>query len=239
MAMNSYNKVKTFLQRKLKKKVKLTTTRKKELQVIAEEKDKLVSLKVNAIFLKAPFQILENLIDYFKTKNPQSEKILKEFLNNNKSLNNNNISKPEVVKEIKYDEKISHQGRNHNLKVVFDMLNEKYFDNSISANITWSDKFNSKGSKEIEYSVFESKLNLIKINQFLDKSMVPKYFIGYVIFNEMLSCFFSNQDNKSNKKKDNSEELHEWEKKYHAFNKAREWERQNGEKLKLNSGAGT
>ncbi|MBU1628290.1 hypothetical protein KKB18_13055, partial [bacterium] len=180
-----FSMTRSFLQRKLKKRVKLTTTKNSQNLITVEEKEEGLTLRIHSRFLKAPFSVLESLVNFIKTKDKESEAELKNFIF---AKQPQKVSKPEDKKLIENMENISHQGKVYNLKVLFDMLNEKYFDNTISARITWGRSSNLKEKKSIRFGSFEGVKNIIRINPELDKAFVPKFFVGYVIYHEMIHC---------------------------------------------------
>ena len=122
MVNNKYSMVRSFLQRKLKKKVRLTTTKNRDILISFENHNNLLDVKINTLFLKAPFSVLDLLVDFIKTNNQAAEKKLKKYINEYSPRK----TKKKTTESV---EKISHLGKVYNLKVLFDMINEKYFDN--------------------------------------------------------------------------------------------------------------
>ena len=243
MAENKYSVVKAFLQRKLKRKVRFSTTKNHSNPIVFENRENDILLKVHFRFLKAPFSLLDTLVDFIETENPVFEKELRKFIENG---NYNRTKKPagsrkKVKKPVVQQQKISHQGIVFNLKVLFDMLNERYFDNKIEAGITWGNSSNSKPKKSVRFGSYAEQNQLIRINPELDKSFVPKFFIGYVIYHEMLHCLLGVRKGAPGKRNEiHSKEFKELEKKYYAFNKSKEWEKKNRDKFfSKSSGAGT
>lgn len=82
--------------------------------------------------------------------------------------------------------KIIHQGRVYNLMELFSELNYEYFEGRVNCLITWSDSSSKKYTKTKTLGSYHKGHNLIKINRILDSFAVPKYFIKYVIYHEML-----------------------------------------------------
>ena len=232
MTENKYSLVRSFLQRKLKKKIRLSTSRSRNFIISVENQKEVMLIKIHSQFLKAPFAVLDKLVEYIQTKNKNVENELKKFIYK--------IPQPKKKKTPVRVEKISHIGKVYNLKVLFDMLNERYFDNSVTANITWGRTSNSKPKRSIRFGSYEEVKDIIRINPELDKSSVPKFFLGYVIYHEMLHCKLGFIKNDGKKNEIHTKKFKELEKQYFAFNKSQEWEKQNKERFfSNNSGAGT
>ena len=78
------------------------------------------------------------------------------------------------------------QGRYYNLKEMFDLINRKYFDDRIQASITWGKKRCRwyKGKRTL--GSYDENTDILRINPLLDQRSVPRYFVEFVIYHEML-----------------------------------------------------
>ena len=78
------------------------------------------------------------------------------------------------------------QGRYYNLKEMFDLINRRYFNDRIRASITWGKKRSRwyKGKRTL--GSYDENTNLIRINPLLDQRSVPRYFVEFVVYHEML-----------------------------------------------------
>ena len=80
-------------------------------------------------------------------------------------------------------ERISH----YHLKELFDEINCEYFSNSLeNLSIDWSGRGKTSSKSVIRLGYYNPKKKIIKINRLLDTSRIPKYFISFIIYHEML-----------------------------------------------------
>src|SRR4029079_8616190 len=62
----------------------------------------------------------------------------------------------------------------------------KYFGGAVDALITWARRTSKKSKRSIKLGSYSASERLIRIHPRLDKPWVPRYFISYVIYHEML-----------------------------------------------------
>lgn len=81
-------------------------------------------------------------------------------------------------------------GQHHDLRAIFDELNVGYFGGTIDAKITWGRR--KRGGEELRphktltmgsYSVED---RLIRIHPTLDRPDVPRYYVAWIVYHEML-----------------------------------------------------
>lgn len=83
-------------------------------------------------------------------------------------------------------------GKHHDLLALFHELNERYFGGSVHALITWGKRSRRpKGSRSrpratIKLGSYASNERLIRVHPALDRAWVPRYFVAYVVYHEML-----------------------------------------------------
>jgi hypothetical protein len=80
------------------------------------------------------------------------------------------------------------KGKVHNLKKIFNRLNEQHFDGKIKAKITWGRYGcrNVQRRRSITLGTYSSAELLIRIHPALDSKEVPEYFVEHVIHHEIL-----------------------------------------------------
>lgn len=85
-------------------------------------------------------------------------------------------------------EKTRSCGRYFNLQEIFDKLNREYFNGIIQGSIVWGRR--KAKSRRIQkfgrYAVNHLDRKLIIVNRVLDRSFVPRYFVEYIVYHEML-----------------------------------------------------
>jgi hypothetical protein len=78
-------------------------------------------------------------------------------------------------------------GEVHDLRSIFDELNAKYFDNRIEAAITWGARCGRpRRRNSIKMGSYSVEDRLIRIHRSLDRAFVPRFFVSWIVFHEML-----------------------------------------------------
>jgi hypothetical protein len=81
------------------------------------------------------------------------------------------------------------KGSHHDLLAIFKELNERYFGGACHALITWGKKQKRRNAgprKAIKLGSYSNLERLIRIHPTLDRKWVPRYFVAYVVYHEML-----------------------------------------------------
>jgi predicted SprT family Zn-dependent metalloprotease len=178
-------------------------------------------LSLHEMFLKAPDDILAAIAAY--VKNPFASR---------KSLHNQQLrdyihahldtyvdsakERPLVVRN---------QGRVYNLQALMESIHKEYFSGELELVITW---FKSRGARRrILFGKYEQDRRLIKINDYLDKSSVPEYFVRFVIYHEMVHHIVPGVMKRC-RRSVHGAEFKQVERQFREYDKARLWERKNG-----------
>lgn len=77
-------------------------------------------------------------------------------------------------------------GRVHDLAVVFDRLNRRYFGGKHEARITWGPSRRRPNQRSIKVGSYSLDDCLIRVHPALDDEAVPGYFVDWIVFHEML-----------------------------------------------------
>lgn len=172
----------TMLQRQLenssglKLKLKINDNRSTMLSVKWEPDCTKVSL--HRIFLEAPQNVMDALACYLKRKDKIISPSVKAFIEDNlKNLDYSHLLNPA---------KIYSHGNVYNLQLIYDRLNQEYFNNQLNLKITWFGKPFQRSRSRITFGLYHDPLRLIKVNRLLDSPSFPDYLVSYVVYHEML-----------------------------------------------------
>lgn len=69
---------------------------------------------------------------------------------------------------------------------IYSSLNEEYFDGSLSVDITWGRRQTRGVYRKRRLGSYDAAGSLIRIHPALDKPAVPRFFIEYIVYHEML-----------------------------------------------------
>jgi hypothetical protein len=78
------------------------------------------------------------------------------------------------------------QGRVHDLGAVYDRLNRVYFDGKLDLRITWGSARRRPAQRSIKAGTYLVEDRLIRVHPVLDQELVPRYFLDWIVFHEML-----------------------------------------------------
>ncbi len=126
------------------------------------------------------------------------------------------------------------RGTHHDLRAIFDELNEIHFDRVVDGvRVTWGRRPPSGGGRNrrsIRLGTYVAEDRLIRIHPFLDQEWVPGYFVSYVVFHEMLHHVVP-APVRNGRQRFHSAEFRRLERAYPDFERALAWERTNLPKL--------
>ncbi len=80
------------------------------------------------------------------------------------------------------------QGDSHDLLSIFEGLNDKYFGGTVDALVTWG-KRGTRHREEgttVKLGSYSALERLIRVHPVLDLPWVPRYFVSYIVYHEML-----------------------------------------------------
>ena len=138
----------------------------------------IIKVRMHKQFLSAPEPILRCIQIYLSTRNTSAWKKIEGF-----------VQTIQLDKPIRSANALSTQGRFYNLREIKHFINSVYFSNALSCRICWGRSFrrhHRTARKSIRYGAYHEQENLIRINPLLDDLRVPKTFLEYIVFHEML-----------------------------------------------------
>ncbi|HYH94430.1 MAG TPA: hypothetical protein VD972_00560, partial [Hyalangium sp.] len=119
-------------------------------------------------------------------------------------------------------------GRHHDLARIFDRLNERYFRSRITAAITYGPAPRVKGPrKSIKMGSYSADARVIRIHPVLDQPVVPRYFVEWIVFHEMLHHVYRVKRGEDGRRCVHPPEFLEHERRFHDFKRAQAWEDEN------------
>lgn len=77
-------------------------------------------------------------------------------------------------------------GKCHDLRQLFTEINDEYFAGKVDALITWGSRQPRTSVRKRTLGSYSEDSNVIRINPVLDRNSVPRYYIAFVVYHEML-----------------------------------------------------
>jgi hypothetical protein len=160
--------------------VVLSITDNRHAIVSHSTKSGVLHARVHHMFLDAPPRVVEALVRYVTRGDPRASVVVGHYI----EVNSARLARrrPRAIP-------LSAKGDHHDLLGMFRDLNERYFDGACTALITWGRRTSRKRGKprdSIQLGSYSSLERLIRIHPVLDKPWVPRYFVAFVVYHEML-----------------------------------------------------
>ena len=116
-------------------------------------------------------------------------------------------------------------GDHHDLRAIFDDINQRYFDGKIEAVITWGPRIGRpRRRNSIKMGSYSVEDRLIRIHRSLDRGFVPQFFVEWIVFHEMLHQVHDITV-KNGRREFHSKAFLSDERTFERYHEARAWER--------------
>ena len=136
-------------------------------------------IRVHEMFREASHDIWCAVVAYFLDGDKLCGRVVDQYIERELS---------QWVGEHKRPENLRPRGAFHDLKDIFIGLNEEFFHGACESEITWGRSGGRKVQrrKSIQLGVYDLELKLIRIHPCLDQAFVPRFYVRWVVFHEML-----------------------------------------------------
>jgi hypothetical protein len=138
-------------------------------------------IRVHMMFLGAPERVLEALVRYVVNHDRQASQVVGEFID----ANNHRIRASRLVPG-----PLRMRGRVHDLYAILAEVSATYFGGVVAdVLITWGRRTQPRGSKKraaIKLGSYSAIERLIRVHPALDNEWVPRYFVSYIVYHELL-----------------------------------------------------
>jgi hypothetical protein len=174
------------LQRRLRSRVaqalRIRVTDNVHTMLSFSRQDGVLEVRLHHMFLVAPDPVIDALASYIRGSDHAASSALDHFIQRHRRL----IRRvPAHVRRQRV--RIHARGRYHDLQAIFDELDEAFFDGSVDCAITWGPAPRaSLPRKSIKLGSYSADARLIRIHPALDQPVVPRYFVSWIVFHEML-----------------------------------------------------
>ena len=180
-------------------------------------------LRLHHMFLAAPEEVVSALSDYLRAGSVRSSQVLDRFIEGNKAFIRR-VSPAQLRRRLR----IVPVGRHHDLAAMFDALNRRYFGGRIGATITFGPApRRRRPRKSIKMGSYSAESRVIRIHPALDHPRVPRFFVEWIVFHEMLHDLYRARPGGTGRRCIHPPEMVEHERRFHAFHRAQAWEEAN------------
>lgn len=141
-------------------------------------------VRLHRMFLDAPAPITRALARYIADNDAGASRELGRYIESNHGAiarQGTRKPKPVVLRTV---------GRVHDLADVYAAVNARYFAGAVDARITWGPEPTRSGStrrrRSIKMGSYAVEDRLIRIHPSLDRAEVPRFFVEWIVYHEML-----------------------------------------------------
>jgi hypothetical protein len=131
------------------------------------------------MFSGAEPRLIRALARYVVHNDPRASSLLGEFIARNEKAVQ---AQPQRTRQVV----LRTLGKFHDLKAIFDRINQAFFGGQHDASITWGPATQRPQQRSIKIGSFSVEDRLIRVHPVLDQAAVPSYFVEWIVFHEML-----------------------------------------------------
>jgi hypothetical protein len=142
----------------------------------------LYRVRLHHMFLEADAAVVRALARYIGENDRLASELLGRFIDRHQGRIRRLHRKPSQLPTIET------QGQVHDLRALFDDLNAQYFNGQIHAQITWGNGRSRRKRRHdsIKMGSYSVEDRLIRVHPSLDRPFVPRFFVEWIVFHEML-----------------------------------------------------
>lgn len=142
-------------------------------------RDGVLQVRLHHMFLDAPAVVQDALVRYVVDGERAASLVVSKYIEDNgfRIRASRPVSTPLLT-----------QGATHDLLAIHRKVNEKYFAGAVDALITWGRRSAKpeQPRRAIKLGSYSAIERLIRVHPVLDKPWVPRYFVSYIVYHEML-----------------------------------------------------
>lgn len=179
-----------------------------------------LTVRLHHMFLEADPEVVICLARFIVHGDRNSSQQLDDFIKEHRD---------EIAPPTARNININAQGVYFNLQEIYDEINLHYFQNTIHAQITWGRNVRKRRRVRMQMGSYSGSQKLIRIHPALDQSFVPRYYVAWVIYHEMLHAHFGvdMRNAVTGRRIIHPAKLEFAEKEFEHYEKAHLWEMQN------------
>jgi hypothetical protein len=169
------------LSQRLERPVRLSVTDNRSTMVSFRRHEDVLLLRVHHMFLDAPEDVLGALADYAGRgrSRERASAIIDAFVRGRRdAIRSGARATPSA--------RLVARGRFFDLREIYDALNARFFGGAIDARIGWGRGPVVRRRRTIRMGVYDHQARTIRLHPALDSREVPRFFVEYIVFHEML-----------------------------------------------------
>jgi hypothetical protein len=134
------------------------------------------SVRIHRVFLGAGVSVIDEIAAFIRTGRGKTP-LVRAFIRQNRGLLGISRQRKRSLRAA---------GAWHDLVDIFRKINAEYFGNRVAAGITWGAQCRRRAARRRTLGSYGSDAGIITINPMLDRRTVPRYFVEFIVYHEML-----------------------------------------------------
>jgi len=202
-----------YLREMTGKDLSLTLTDNATVMISVRKKRMAVAVRLQRIFLSAADEVLHEIARFVKAGRGETP-LVRGFIRQHCGGFKRRTSrvKPKTA------------GRYHDLRALYESVNNEYFGGSVRAVITWGRRNPAGAVRRRTLGSYNSAAQTIRLNTVLDKRNVPSFFVEFIVYHEMLHADMGTEK-KGSRRAVHTREFRRREKLFREYERAVEWEK--------------
>jgi hypothetical protein len=137
-------------------------------------------VRLHHMFADADPQVTRALARYIGDNDPAASRVLGAYIDSQQH-------RVRPVGRVHPAPPLEVRGRHFDLAEIYRDLNQRYFEGTIDARITWGQRpGKARRRNSIKMGSYSVEERLIRVHRSLDRAFVPRYFVEWIVFHEML-----------------------------------------------------
>jgi len=167
------------LSRRLAHPVVLTVTDNGRTMISSRDGGDHMRVRVHHMFLDAAPDILDAVAGYLAHADEGSQHRLRSFVKTQSAR---------IRRRARRAPRLESRGTHHDLAHIYADVNRRYFAGEVVARIGWARRAAQRGSRRrsIKLGSYRARDALIRVHPVLDAAWVPRFFVEYIVYHEML-----------------------------------------------------
>jgi hypothetical protein len=174
------DRLRLWLEARLGEAVHLTVTDNRHTMIsVRRRPDGVHALRVHHMFLGADAGLVKHLARYLLQRDARSSREIGRFIASQQHLLREGEARrrPPLLRT---------RGRYHDLQEIYGEINRRHFEGAVGARITWAVVRSGRRRSSIKLGTYSVEDRLIRIHPVLDQAFVPRRFIEWIVYHEML-----------------------------------------------------
>lgn len=204
--------------------VRVTLTDNRRTMISLERSPRVVNVRLHHMFAEADALTLDALGAYVAHADREAAQHIGCYIERHRTSIRSRKSRPVHLSAV---------GLHHNLLDIYRDVNAQYFGARVEAKITWSRDAQLAGgrrARSIKLGSYTARDKLIRVHPALDAAFVPRFFVEYIVYHEMLHHVMP--PSRAGKRRSlHGPEFQARERNFEQFEAALRWEQENLDRL--------